>query len=325
LFQDIVTVINLAWKKFHFPVYSAGFLLCPYFRDEFVQLLRDDPEVGKGIIADTVDCLVTLFRRFDERGRPREYILCQSVAEAHRSEFAAQLKAYYDVEVPFHTGLFAHLSGAPSDIWRLDMPSKTLDGEFLFLRSAAIMVCNLAPESTENEKAHDLFKSQRVKKRNKLGYARAHGLNFICWEDRNVEYEKTHKIDWVSIQSYKKRFCEELATVDREFLVDMAREAEEERVERETAANEEQLVVVGDGGETETALPVGWARATTADDEEYFYHLLTDEVSWSFPNAEAASTPPPPPPPPQVDLPVELVSSRGRAVRKRNWGPEWTV
>jgi hypothetical protein len=221
--------------------------------------------------------------------------------------------------------LFAHLSGAPSDIWRLDMPSKTLDGEFLFLRSAAIMVCNLAPESTENEKAHDLFKSQRVKKRNKLGYARAHGLNFICWEDRNVEYEKTHKIDWVSIQSYKKRFCEELATVDREFLVDMAREAEEERVERETAANEEQLVVVGDGGETETALPVGWARATTADDEEYFYHLLTDEVSWSFPNAEAASTPPPPPPPPQVDLPVELVSSRGRAVRKRNWGPEWTV
>lgn len=176
------------------------------------------------------------------------------------------------------------------------MPCKTLDGEVLFLRSAAIMLCSLAPESTENEKAHDLFKSQRVKKRNKLGYARAQGLNFICWEDRNVEYEKNATIDWVSIQSYKKRFCEELATVDREFLKAIAEEAEEARVERETAANEEQIVVVGDGGEAEPTLPLGWGRAMNEDDEEYFFNLLTEEVSWSFPKADAVPIPPPPDP-----------------------------
>lgn len=77
LLEKLILLVNRKWKDLHYPIYSAGYVLCPYFAHEVPALYRktDSIQVARQLEKDTIDCCVTVCCRFDEDGKLREAIL----------------------------------------------------------------------------------------------------------------------------------------------------------------------------------------------------------------------------------------------------------
>jgi hypothetical protein len=192
LFQLIGNSILKDWKKFHFPAYSAGFVLNHYFQSELADLYRTDPLVAKSLVSDTVDCCILVARRFTRDGIPRENVLhpLDPALVEIRASLKLELRVMGDSSVPIES-----LCGSPASWWaHCDCPETLSDS---WLRMCAIRICSLAVSTSVVERTHKVFKATRTKFRSRLGYARAHGLNFICCEDR-VENHGTGALDWKS-------------------------------------------------------------------------------------------------------------------------------
>jgi hypothetical protein len=153
----------------------------------------------------STDTLYQVCRRFDKTGAPRAVLLTTEEGKFLRAQLKKELMLYLNNQAPFHDGLYAGLDVAPADWWRQNAPNMDEDGNLMLIRMAAVKIVSLAPESTENEKLHQIFKLTRTKTRNRLGYTRALGLNFINWEDRNST-DAVCVIDFVCVYLFVS-FC----------------------------------------------------------------------------------------------------------------------
>ena len=243
LLAEIGRKIDKAWKKFHFKVYAAGYVLNPHFRDELSNMLREDPLVGRALLRETEDCITSVYRRFDVRGCPRKEVLEKGGSEIEeiRARVNRELEHYSRMRDSFGADLFVdkQLKRSPADWWDFIAPPGTI------LRQAAMRITSLSPSTTPVERLHKVFKSQRTKARNRLGYARALGLNFVSAElcMSGSAHAGQSQADWGHLSHFRERFVA-LSADDRSFLDDMQAQAVASQQERQELEDEEQIATV---------------------------------------------------------------------------------
>jgi len=319
LFKDIAKVICKDWKKFQFPVYSAGYVLTPHFRSDIADLLRMEPEVGRGLLKDTVDCCVSIYRRFDFQGVRRSTVLSENCDEMRmiREKIGAEVEDYAKMKGRFAKAVMfsiGELRRSPSDWWDFVAPPE------FFLRSAAVKITSLSPNTTPVERVHKVHKMQRTKPRNRLGYSRALGLNFISCEEALQNGSSSTETDWKHLLNYKSRF-EDLSDSDRTFLEQLEKDASEAKANALQVEAEEQLVsteVITPSTVSRAELEQDW-ESSSVDDLSEDETEPTDPGSGNgiVPEAEegishdngAVAEP--------ESAMTRLVSSRGRVIRRK--------
>lgn len=235
LFKKVVDVICKDWKKFHFPVYSAAYVLAPHFREEVKELMRTDPQVAGTLRDETLHCCLTFYRRFDETGKRRSQVLArndEALGEL-RERLELDLEGYLLGEGAFKPALFeeSQLSNRSPAKWWVMTGARAMS----LLHHPAQRITSLSPSTTPVERLHKVHKANRTKTRNSLGYARALGLNFICCESLMANLPNDPELDWKDLRNYKQRFTE-LSKKDKDFLQMIEEEQESAaRVEAEVA------------------------------------------------------------------------------------------
>ncbi len=325
LYQEIKRVIVTDWTKFHFPIYSAAYLLTPHFADEVMELNINDPCVFERLRAEMVHCLTQFHRRFDELGNPRESILCADDPELEQlgERFKVELSHFIKGTGNFLNSkrCFQALSLSPSTWWEMYAFQS-------ILRPAAVRLLSLSPTTAPVERLHKVTKSNRTKARNCLGYARALGLNFICAEHLLSNTPPDVEFAWKTLEHYKERFTE-LSSDDREYLKQVAllasREAAAQAATEEDMVSNVDLVNSSDTGAEESSeakhLADGWDASNAADiveaDEENAADSSEAEekaADVAYAIGEAAAEPPSAPLTNGASL---RVSSRGRLIRPK--------
>lgn len=301
LFRAIEHLVCEDWDKFHFPVYSAGYVLTPMFHKEILELKESDPDVFKGLFDETVDCCVTVCRRFEEDGKPRKVILESSdlLVSEYREQLEGELESYFSPDGCKFVKAedFLKKKKNPRDWWDFVCAAEHTNDDRedkvtkkVLLRMCARKITTLSPSTTPVERLHKLHKSQRTKLRNRLGYARALGLNFIAAEA--LSGSESSSIHWRQVLKYENRVTE-LATNDREFLKQIEAEADAAESEANEILEEEQLATIDAQG------AIISEDSLTDQDPSTENHLGPDDEG----------------------LPEEgrqiLLSSRGRVIRKK--------
>jgi hypothetical protein len=222
LYEKVIAIILKDWKKFHYPVYSAAYILAPHFHAEIKEMKKTDPEALKELIDDTVHCCSVFYRRFDIQGNPRPTLLAEDNKELLelKIEVMGQIEAYLSLEGQFKADKFsdAELRRSPSAWWEYLGFSNVL-------RAAAMRFTSLSPSTTPVERMHKVHKINRTKARNLLRYSRALGLNFICCEMLMAQLQNDPVLDWKEVLKYKQRFLE-LSALDKSFLTTLLVENE---------------------------------------------------------------------------------------------------
>jgi len=134
-----------------------------------------------------------------------------SETKTYREKISAEVEDFVKMKGRFaNAGMFSEseLYRSPSDWWDFMAPSGSV------LRSAAIKLTSLSPNTTPVERVHKVHKTQRTKPRNRLGYSRALGLNFISCEEA-LDHSGSTEIDWKHLLNYK---ILDLSEEDRDFL-----------------------------------------------------------------------------------------------------------
>jgi len=244
LFDKVKKVICKDWKKFHFPVYSAGYLLTPHFHAEFRAMRAAERDVFAELVEDTVGCCLAYFRRFDEKGTLRsEPLRVDDIAVSDlKSRLTAEIEAYIALEGCFKAAHFAESqlkSRSPSRWW--DFVGSRAQGSKGLLYRAAMRITSISPSTTPVERLHKIHKSNRTKSRNLLGYARALGLNFICCEHLMSQLPNDRQLDWQHLMHYGDRFTS-LSGLDKDFLATIQKE-DADRAQAQAEADEEQLQI----------------------------------------------------------------------------------
>lgn len=98
LLTHLLTLLKNKWKQLHYPVYSAGFALCPYFTHATKDLFHElaTTHVALQLRQDTIDCCVSFLRRFDEEGKLRPSVLPSNHSELcrYREILHSQLRIF---------------------------------------------------------------------------------------------------------------------------------------------------------------------------------------------------------------------------------------
>lgn len=240
LYEDIKRVIIKDWAKFHFPVYSAGFFLCPQFHAELNDIKNRDAIVFQRLLDDTLHCLIQFYRRFDEDGLPRPEVLPVDNEGLMRLKVVLrkELLDYVDKAGVYVPRYFTSesLVDAPSVWWQVTC----VRGQ---LRAAAIRITSLSPATTPVERLHKVTKSTRTKTRNRLGYARALGMNFICCEYLLQKVPADESFSWATLKNYKMRI-ETLSADDRAYLEGISAAAANEQASQDLIEAEEMVATV---------------------------------------------------------------------------------
>lgn len=226
LLASCLQALGKKFNRFHFPVYSAGYLLNVHTKNEARMLQLENVAVWRQLKMDTIDCCVLIMRRFDERGAPRPVPLPSNdpLLEAYRERLDEELIIWIT------SNTSARVTVAPSLYWLETELSLDL------LRVCAIKICCISPSTGVVERGHKISKGTRTKQRGCLKYARAHGLNFVCAEEK-VENHGCTTLDWKVLMGYGKRF-DELAPIDYNFmLAAFDFEGEEEHAPEEVSVN----------------------------------------------------------------------------------------
>ena len=240
LYREIKRVVSADWLKFHFPVYSAAFVLCPQFTQD-VDLLRQKwPAVFVRLRDDTMHCIVQYLRRFDTSGEPRQEALAMGCAELvdlkqacerELDDYIFKSKHFGDMMQP------SDLSCSPSRWWEKVFYDESV------LRYPGKAITSLSPSTTPVERLHKVTKANRTKARNCLGYARALGLNFICCEELMKGAPADPEVAWMSLEHYRDKFTG-LSSDDVAYLKQQEEREAQAAATEATIQNEELLATM---------------------------------------------------------------------------------
>jgi len=142
---------------------------------------------------ETIACCISVCRRFNDQGQPRANVIPEDddLLVECREQLEEELQHYFnllgDGFVNAEAFSEAKCKALPFSWW--DRNCQTQHAEklredkispYVLLKMCAMKITTLSPSTTPVERIHKVHKSQRTKLRNRLGYARALGLNFIA-------------------------------------------------------------------------------------------------------------------------------------------------
>lgn len=234
LYDDIKKVIMKNWNKYLYPVFCASYFLCPYYISQIRYYESHYTSWFKSLFDHTLDCCVTVFRRFDLSGTPRPSVLKPDDPSvlAQRDVFENELFDYVRMRGAFTAKSFSGKPRNPTDWW-------TIEGSKSPLVGIAKKIVSISPSTAPVERLHKLTKSIRTKTRNSIGYARALGLNFICAEEMMRKTSKNVTFAWSQLENYKDRFTG-LSKAEEDYLQELAEEEKQAQVRME---DDDELVV----------------------------------------------------------------------------------
>lgn len=232
LYDDVKKVIMTDWNKFLYPVYCAAYFLCPYYVNQVRYYQSNYSTWFKTLFEHTLDCCITVFRRFEMTGKPRETVLLSDDVSLvqMRKTFTDELLDYVKMRGNFNARMFSDGLRAPTDWWDIEASTSTLS-------HIATKIVSISPSTAPVERLHKLTKSIRTKSRNSISYARALGLNFICAEEI-MKNCKSVKFSWNELENYKVRF-KNLSKPEEEYLEELA----EEQAKAQASQNDDELTV----------------------------------------------------------------------------------
>jgi hypothetical protein len=281
LYADVVAVVEKNWEKFHFSVYSAGYFLAPQFIHEIREMRDTEPDVYAKLFRETVDIVIQVSRRFDESARPRAAPLRANdpIILELREKVESEIGDFVHMRGNFNVAMFSDTSvaKAPVDWWSTRAATSSI-------RAAAIKIVTLSPSTSPVERLHKQTKSIRTKSRNRLGYARALALNFICCENLMKARPWDAKFAWSHLRTTFQKTLSALGTEEKNYLERLNQESETELEALRVVAEEECILTV-DVLATEIAATARTRQASAEEGLEDDVQGMDDDYPIDHPRA----------------------------------------